>query len=160
MSNPAIAAVRRAAQTFSAGHDVAATFASDLARDVHDIAAKPGQAFAWMVRPTGTHVVFVGTPERCFQNMIWHRDDAAVACEPRPMSEYWNLPELADDMSELWFWTATDMAEEFVRCDDVTDLRDRFLAAYLWAANSWAHEHGTDQQIALTEDELGAHGWL
>lgn len=160
MTTDAITAVRRAAQNFSARAinrtDVARTLTSDVARDVHDVAAKPGQAFAWMIRPTGTHVAFVGTPERCFTNMRWRTDGS----EPAPMSEYRNLPELADDMSELWFWTNTDMAEEFVRCDDVAMLRDMFLAAYLNAASEWANQHGTDEQLHLIALEQTAHGWL
>lgn len=159
-TNPVTTALRRAAQNFSARvinrTDVARALASDVARDVHDVTAKPGQAFAWMIRSTGTHVAFVGTPERCFTNTRWRSD----GCGPSAMSEYHNLPELADDMSELWFWTATDMAEEFVRCDDVAELRDRFLAAYLCAAGEWCHVHGTDEQHALIEAELRAHGWL
>lgn len=158
--NPAITALRRAAQNFTARAvnrtDIARTLASDVARDVHDVAAKPGQAFAWMIRSTGTHVVFVGTPERCFTNMRWRTN----GCEPAAMSEYHNLPELADDMAELWFCRNDDMAEEFVQCADVAELRDRFLAAYLCAAGEWCHVHGTDEQHTLIEAELRAHGWL
>lgn len=155
MTIDAITAIRNAHAAFAARCGVAATLSDDMARDVYDVTAKPGQAFAWMIRPSNTWTEFVGAPEQCFHSMTWQSD----GCTPvmpnfdRMTEDVFN--DLQDGMVELWFWA--DHAE-FVRCTDASDLHDRFLVARLRGALVWAHERGTDKQIELIENELLAHG--